>query len=171
MNGRNAESKSPDVSNTDVNTQNEEKAPQAPVKIYLAKTFNKGIFLVPSDVTFDGKDDERIDFALNALINAKSGSDGDAVMPEGAKLAEPTTIKDYTAIVDFNKALIANFHGGSEMESLTLNAIAFTVVANSDETVKNVKILVEGKDVETLGGHFELFDPIVPDKALLAPKK
>ena len=86
--------------------------------------------------------------------------------PTGIKLA-PISVKGDVAYVDFNEAISDNFSGGSEMEALTINAIAHTVVKNSNPNVKKVKILIEGRDAETIGGHFELFDPVEPANTLL----
>lgn len=162
-------STSPSVDNTNISA--EEELPPAPqVIIYLAKTLDTGTYLVPVKVDYKSKQ-AQMDFALNELIKAKKTKEYDPVMPERTKLINPITVKGNIAFVDFNQSFVDNFSGGSDMEALTLNAIAHTVVTNSDETVDKVKILVEGKDVETLGGHFELFEPIKPDNVLLAPKK
>lgn len=148
----------------------DEGRPVMKVTVFLAKTTDTGTYLVPVEIDCDTTANP-MDFAIKALFESKDSKEYFHVIPDDAKLINPITVNDNVAFVDLNKAFIDNFNGGSAMESLTINAIAHTVVENSDGSVEKVKILVEGKDVETLGGHLELLDPIEPDGVLLAPKK
>jgi len=78
-------------------------------------------------------------------------------------------VKAGVAVVDLTKQFQENFSGGTMQEALTLNAIAHTVVNNSEGKVKRIRILVEGEPVETLGGAFELGEPFSADSTLLKP--
>ncbi|MCX8052716.1 MAG: GerMN domain-containing protein [Armatimonadetes bacterium] len=142
---------------------------QRRIIIYLPRRSKKGVCLAPQVRSTDSKG-SKLDVALSALLTAGQGK-GEAagLIPEGAKLCGPVKVKGEVAIVDLSKEFLENFSGGTMQEALTLNAIVHTVVDNSDGKVKRVKILVEGEPVETLGGAFELTEPISADSTLLRP--
>ncbi|MBP5092637.1 MAG: GerMN domain-containing protein [Abditibacteriota bacterium] len=149
-----------------------EKAPaDAPkVIVYMAETTPTGIKLAPTEVAVppSSEDEPKADFALKVLLKSGKAGESEALIPKDTELISPISVKGDVAYVDFNEAISDNFSGGSEMEALTINAIAHTVVKNSNPNVKKVKILIEGRDAETIGGHFELFDPVEPVNTLLA---
>lgn len=90
-------------------------------------------------------------------------------VPAGTKLLGLKIQPDGLAVVDFSRELKANFQGGSQQEITTLWAIVNTL--GQFPTVKQVQILVEGKVVETLGGHVEINRPLSPDQTLVAVEK
>lgn len=64
--------------------------------------------------------------------------------------------------VDFDRALIDNHPGGSLGELLTVYALADTVAVNFPH-LRQFRILIDGAAVETLKGHVDLRQPIIPD--------
>jgi hypothetical protein len=68
--------------------------------------------------------------------------------------------------VDFSRALLDNHPGGSTAELLTIYALADTVAVNFPH-LRQFRILVEGVAVETLKGHVDLRQPVIPDFALI----
>lgn len=139
------------------------------VVIYLPKSSANGAYLSPSTRTTDEKGDI-LDIAVRALLDSnKTTADGVYLVPKGTRLLSQIKVKSGIATVDLSKEFVNNFTGGSDQEALTLNSIAHTVVNNSDEKVEKVRILVEGKTVESLGGHFDLTEPIVADSTMLKP--
>jgi germination protein M len=75
------------------------------------------------------------------------------------------------AVVNLSKEFVNNFSGGSDMEELTLNSIVATVVDSSGGKADRVKIQVEGKTVESLGGHLDLTGPLTPDPEIVKSEK
>jgi spore germination protein GerM len=139
------------------------------VTLYLAKDADNGVYLVPATRTISVKDGI-LDEAIKALLTTnKEGGLSSDLIPQGTKLLSPVNIKNGVAMVNLSKEFVDNFSGGSDQEALTLNSIVETVVHNSGGEAEKVQILVEGKTVETLGGHFGLDEPIAPDSALLKP--
>jgi hypothetical protein len=61
------------------------------------------------------------------------------------------------AIVDTNSVFADRHRSGILVEQLTVASIARTLAANVPGTIR-VKILVEGKERETLAGHADLAD-------------
>lgn len=77
--------------------------------------------------------------------------------PPGTRVLSVTLRDSGVAWADFNEALVANFPGGSGQESLLLEAILRTL--GQFPGVRAVQITVEGKPVESIGGHEEINGP------------
>jgi len=71
-----------------------------------------------------------------------------------------------TAYVDLSSDLPSSIHPGIETESLAVYSIVNSITTNIP-SVKRVKILIQGQEVETLEGHADLTDAIVPDPTLI----
>ncbi len=67
------------------------------------------------------------------------------------------------AFVDFSRELVANHPGGSTGELLTIRSIVRTLSANFPE-VESVRVLVEGKEIETIAGHIDASVPFLVDQ-------
>ena len=142
---------------------------QRQVTLYLPKKSKRGLYLAPQTRTAEFKG-STLDAALSTLLAAGQGKGESAgLIPEGTKLRGEIKVKGDVATVDLTKEFQENFSGGSEQEALTLNAIVHTLVNNSEGKVKRARILVEGEPAESLGGHFELSEPIAADSTLLKP--
>lgn len=72
------------------------------------------------------------------------------------------------AFVDLGGDTLASYRAGATAERLFIYAIVHAVTA-SLPTAHRVQILVNGTEVDTLGGHVDLRDPLTPDASLLAP--
>lgn len=98
----------------------------------------------------------RIDQVKQAVIALIEGPDKDLdpVIPDGTILKEIYLDKNGTAYVDFSIELVKNHPGGSSGEIMTVYGIVNTLCANFPE-IKNVQILVEGKEIETISGHLD----------------
>ncbi|MHB9038195.1 MAG: GerMN domain-containing protein [Armatimonadota bacterium] len=141
------------------------------VVVYLPASEKNRFFLVPMTRSTELKGD--ILTVATKVLLATNNEDGEAgkLIPQGTKLLTPVQVSHRIATLDLSKEFEDNFSGGSTQEALVLNSLAHTLVDNSDGKIQKVKILVEGNTVETLGGHFELTDPIEADSTLLKPDK
>ncbi len=72
--------------------------------------------------------------------------------------------------IDFGKEIRDHNPGGSCSEIMTIYSIVDTLTENFDE-VKTVKFLIEGSEVETLVGHFDLTEPVLPDPGRIVVRK
>jgi germination protein M len=79
------------------------------------------------------------------------------VFPKGARLLG-ATIRDGMLQLNFSSELTQNFEGGSDDEAALVNAITST--AGSFPNIERVQILVDGKPIESLGGHIDLSQAI-----------
>ena len=83
-------------------------------------------------------------------------------LPRGTRaLAAFVNPDDNSAVLDFSQELVTRHPGGSAAEVATLTSILRTVALNFPRT-RSCVILVDGAQVETIGGHLDLvrsFDP------------
>ncbi len=75
-------------------------------------------------------------------------------LPENARLLN-VQVDHGTAFVDFNADLISRHPGGSASEIATIYSLTNSLTTNLP-AIQRVKILVQGKDRETLKGHMDL---------------
>lgn len=95
--------------------------------------------------------------AIQLLINVPKEKDLTAIFPKNAKL-HGVTFKDGTAFVDFDSNITKSFAGGSTGEELLVASVVKTLTEFPE--VKQVRFLVDGKEIETLSGHMDLSTPI-----------
>jgi|YNPNPStandDraft_1061719.scaffolds.fasta_scaffold00076_12 germination protein M len=144
----------------------------AKVTLFVPVVVGGRFYLEPRTRTTDAQGDI-LNTAVKMLLST-SGEKGEIgkLIPRDTKLLSPVKVRDAVATVNLSREFVDNFSGGSTQEALTLNALAYTIVSNAGgKKVDRVRILVEGEPAETLGGHFEITEPISPDAALLKPGK
>ena len=83
-------------------------------------------------------------------------------VPPGTKLHAIFLTNTGDAYVDLTGELRANHPGGTTNEILTIYSLVNALTANLP-AVTNVQILIDGKEVDTLGGHLDLRRPIAQD--------
>ncbi len=83
----------------------------------------------------------------------------DAVIPAQVKLLGLYRDAVQTLYVDLSDELRRNFHADALSEYLLLQGLYETVVSNIPD-IRDVKVLVEGREIETLGGHVLLRYPL-----------
>ena len=119
----------------------------------------------------------RVDVPLGASV----ADQGEAILlaalgtpPEGATRVVPlgTRVRAFyldgtgTGFVDLSGEVRTKHPGGSFAEALTVAAVVNAVTSNLP-SVARVRVLVEGKEVETLAGHLDLAEPFLPDLSLV----
>ena len=118
----------------------------------------QGTKLLPSSRKIEtGSSKDKYTAALESLMKGPTEKGQTAIFPKKAKLLS-VTMKNGMAVVNFSKELQTNFVGGSTGEEMLVGSIVNTLTEFSE--VKNVHILVEGKNIETLSGHMDLSLPI-----------
>ena len=88
--------------------------------------------------------------------------------PEKAELQGVRREGDDTLSVNFRESLVANHPGGSAAEMATVYSLTNTLTANMP-AIKKVKILIGGKERESLKGHIGLQHPFTMNRELIAP--
>ncbi|HOK53299.1 MAG TPA: GerMN domain-containing protein [Armatimonadota bacterium] len=134
------------------------------VKIYVLQITDGDIKLVPeSHSVLPGANKHKAAIDKLLATNRKPGP-SENLIPAGTKLRS-LKIRNKVAYADFSKEIIDNFPGGSMSESLLVNSIVFTLTQFED--VDKVQFLIDGKKVESIGGHLDASQPISGDKTLL----
>ncbi len=100
---------------------------------------------------------EPMAFALNAMAQDKASP-----LPTATRVNSVKVTKGI-ARIDFNRAFAGpadggNFNGGSTGEGLVLDALMKTMAQFPQ--VKQVQVVVEGKPIESLGGHIDWSGPM-----------
>lgn len=89
-----------------------------------------------------------------------------AVPPE-TKLIQVYITKAGTAYVDFSREFSERHPSGTSAEMETIYAVVDSLAYNLT-SVKNVCLLIDGEERETLAGHIAINRPIPPDFTLIA---
>jgi spore germination protein GerM len=85
-----------------------------------------------------------------------------SAVPQGTKLRAIFVTNTGDAYLDLSGELRANHPGGTTNEILAVYSLVNALTANLP-AVTNVQILIDGKEVDTLGGHLDLRRPIAQD--------
>lgn len=109
---------------------------------------------------------DRIRQILLALIEG-SHQGYNRPLPASTEIRAVFLASDGTAFLDFSNQAIPDVNPGIASECLVVYSIVNSLAANLP-TVKKVKILVQGQDVDTLNGHVDLSDYFVPDPARIS---
>jgi spore germination protein GerM len=88
--------------------------------------------------------------------------------PEGVTLQNVKIDKEQIAYITFDKNLIKNHPGSSASEMATIYSLTNTLIKNVP-AIKKVKILIAGKEMESLKGHISIRHPFTMNKEMLAP--
>jgi spore germination protein GerM len=109
-----------------------------------------------------------VEFAKMIVAGLISGPEqgANATLPAETSLRAFYIMKDGTAVTDFTKEMAEKHPGGVRTEYLTVMSLVQSLAINIPD-IKRVKILIDGREVETLAGHIDLSQPITPDPALV----
>ncbi|MBN2439556.1 MAG: GerMN domain-containing protein [Deltaproteobacteria bacterium] len=88
--------------------------------------------------------------------------------PEKAELESVKREGEDLLSVNFKESLVANHPGGSAAEMATVYSLTNTLTANLP-AIKRIRILIDGKERESLKGHIGLGNPFMMNRELIAP--
>ncbi|MHC1759433.1 MAG: GerMN domain-containing protein [Negativicutes bacterium] len=140
------------------------KVDTIPVKIYFGTHDAKYII---AEVHQLQNDSQLMKRAMEALAAGPGNSSLMAVIPKATKVRS-VVLKEKTAFVDFSAEIAKRGFGGSATEILAVGAIVNTLTEFPG--VEQVQILVEGKKVDTLYGHLDVYDPMSRSPAIIKGK-
>jgi spore germination protein GerM len=102
---------------------------------------------------------ENLRRVIEELI-AGPGGEGVATLPSSVRV-RGAFIHDKTAFIDFSTEIKDEFSGGTAAEYMLVSSVVQTVCANFTD-VEAVRILIDGKQVDTIGGHLLIAKPLRP---------
>ncbi len=97
---------------------------------------------------------------VQALIDGPVG-DLVPILPASTVIRD-LQLQNSTAVISFSSDLVSAHPGGSISELLSVYGLADTLAVNFPH-IRQVRIMVEGKPVETLKGHIGLQEPVLAD--------
>jgi hypothetical protein len=100
---------------------------------------------------------QRAEELLRALLSVYLDKSSPHVLGAGAEIRSVFLVDPAVAVIDVNGAFADSHRSGVLVEELTVASLIHTVSANTQGLLK-VKILVDGKQRETLAGHADLTD-------------
>jgi flagellar basal body-associated protein FliL len=126
-------------------------------------------FLVPEKrfIPKEAEPEAQASEMIQALI---SGSKTGLVntFPEKAELQGVKREGEDILSVNFRDSLVANHPGGSAAEMATVYSLTNTLTTNLP-AIKRIRILIDGKERESLKGHISLHNPFMMNRELIAP--
>lgn len=150
-----------------------EKISISPAILYFSDL--QGEFLVPekrkikdidmSKAEFGPGTYKAIEAVIEELIKGPSSSSLVATIPKGTRLRN-VFVSDHIAYLDFSRELKTKHWGGSSGELMTVYSIVNTVLDNFPY-LKGVKMLIEGRDVETLIGHLDISKALTRNDSII----
>ncbi len=126
-------------------------------------------FLVP-EKRYIPKEESTEDKAKEIVRALLDGSKTKLIntFPEKVTLESIKIDNKQTAYVSFDKNLIKFHPGGSASEMATIYSLTNTLTRNIS-SIKRVKLLIDGKEIESIKGHIDTIQPFGMNKDLLAP--
>lgn len=94
---------------------------------------------------------------LRALVTACQAKDSTHPLPADADIKDVFLPSANLAVINTNAAFADGHRSGVLVEELTIAAIARTLAVNAPD-IKQFKLLIDGKERETLAGHADLLE-------------
>jgi hypothetical protein len=98
---------------------------------------------------------QRTEELLRALLSLYLDKSSPHVLGAGADIRSVFLVDPGVAVIDLNSAFADMHRSGILVEELTVTSLIHTISANTPDILK-VKILVDGKERDTLAGHADL---------------
>jgi hypothetical protein len=98
---------------------------------------------------------ERAEELLRALLNIYLGKSSPHVLVPGSEVRDVYLVDPGLAVIDLNAAFADGHRSGVLIEELTVASLVETLSANVSG-ITRAKILVDGKERDTLAGHLDL---------------
>lgn len=101
--------------------------------------------------------------AMEELGNEPEDPNAIVMLPAETKVLS-VTVADGVVTINFNESFRTNFYGGSSSEALLINGIVNTVTDIEEFAGHQVRFLIEGQAVDSIGGHIDAGEPFSRQK-------
>jgi hypothetical protein len=129
--------------------------PTEQVTLYVAFDDPGTIRATAAKIPLPSGRQQRAEELLRALMNIYLDRTSSHAMPPGAEIRSVFLIDPGTAVIDANSAFAEGHRSGVLVEELTVASLIQTLSSNIPGIIR-VRILVDGKQRETLAGHADL---------------
>ena len=103
---------------------------------------------------------------IELLARGPAGEGAVSALPQGSRLRSLYLFEDGLAVVDFSGEISWAHPGGVWGERASVYAVVNSLVFNFP-SIRRVKILVDGREAETLAGHLSLDRPFAMDLSMV----
>lgn len=131
--------------------------PSERVILYVGDDRDGTLHMQEINIALPAESGQRARQILRALLAVYLGKNPSHPLGPGADVKDVFLIKPNLAVVDANAAFADGHRSGILVEQMTIASIAQTLAANLPGTTR-VKVLIDGKERETLAGHVDLAD-------------
>jgi Sporulation and spore germination len=129
--------------------------PATLVTLYVASDADGSLARVQENVALPPERSERARAILRALLSKYSQDPSPHLIGAGSDVRDVFLMGNDTAVVDTSAGFADSHPSGVLVEEMTIASIVDTLNAN-DPQITRVKILVDGKERDTLAGHADL---------------
>jgi spore germination protein GerM len=129
--------------------------PSEQVTLYVAHDNDGSLRAESARIPMPSGRQQRAEELLRALLSLYLDKSSPHALGPGADIHAVFLVDPGVAVIDLNSAFADKHRSGVLVEELTVASLIHTVSANTPGILK-VKILVDGKDRETLAGHADL---------------
>ena len=130
------------------------------VTLYFGRTDAQGFVTESRTVPTRRYRDEEIELVIAQLLKGPLSQRAVNAFPRGTRLRHAFyDTRERVLYLDFNAALVSNLNPGSAVEMTLLGSVLRTIAIDFPE-VEAVQLLVDGLEIETLGGHVDLTRPL-----------
>jgi Sporulation and spore germination len=129
--------------------------PAQPVVLYVADDEQAALISRSVTIALPKETQARAREVLRALVGEYLKADSHHAIGSGADVTDVLVVNNSVAVVNVNAAFADKHRSGVLAEELTLASMAQTLNANVPGIAK-LKLVVDGKERETLAGHADL---------------
>ena len=131
--------------------------PTETVTLFVAHDDDGTLRAVAAKIPLASGRQQRAEELLQALVAIYLDKNSPHVLGAGADVRSVFLVDPGVAVIDLNSEFANTHRSGVLVEELTVASLIHTVSVNTPGLLK-VKILVDGKDRDTLAGHADLSD-------------
>jgi len=129
--------------------------PTERVALFVAHDDDGTLHAQAAEITMPSGRQERAQDLLRALLAIYLDKNSPHVLGAGADVRSVFLVDPGVAVIDLNSAFADTHRSGVLVEELTIASMIHTISVNTPGVVK-VRILVDGKERDTLAGHADL---------------
>jgi spore germination protein GerM len=129
--------------------------PTEKVVLYVAQDDDGALRAQPAQIPMPSGRQQRAEELARALISLYLEKNSPHVIGAGTEVRSVFLVDPGVAVIDMNGAFADAHRSGVLVEELTVASLIHTITANTPNILR-VKILIDGKERETLAGHADL---------------
>lgn len=129
--------------------------PMEPVTLFVAHDEDGTLRAISAKIPMPSGRQQRAEELVRALLSIYLDKSSPHVLGPGSDVRSVFLVDPGVAVIDVNSAFADTHRSGVLVEELTVTSLIHTISA-STPGIQRVKILVDGKERDTLAGHADL---------------